>query len=69
MMPVSAAPEWLELIGTSVPFDSIGAAYRAIIYGSDGSLPFTNLLSAALIGIVLTWSSAIFKGRMKRKFR
>jgi len=69
MMPVSAAPEWLELIGTSVPFDSIGAAYRSIIYGSDGSLPFTYLFSAALIGIVLSWGSAIFKGRMKMNFK
>ena len=36
MMPISAAPEWLELIGNSVPFDAIGGAYRAVIFGSDG---------------------------------
>ena len=66
--PVSAAPDWLERIGTAVPFDAIGAAYRAIIFGSDASLPFIWLLSAALIGIVLSWGSAIFKGRMRRRW-
>jgi ABC-2 type transport system permease protein len=66
--PVSAAPDWLERIGTAVPFDAIGAAYRAIIFGSDASLPFIWLSSAALIGIVLSWGSAIFKGRMKRRW-
>ena len=66
--PVSAAPDWLERIGTAVPFDAIGAAYRAIIFGSDASLPFIWLLSAALIGIVLSWGSAIFRGRMRRRW-
>lgn len=66
--PVSAAPEWLERIGTAVPFDAIGAAYRAIIFGSDASLPLMWLLSAALIGIALSWGSAIFKGRMRRRW-
>ena len=66
--PVSAAPDWLERIGTAVPFDAIGAAYRAIIFGSDASLPYIWLLSAALIGIVLSWGSAIFKGRMRRRW-
>ena len=68
LAPVSAAPEWLERIGTVVPFDAIGAAYRAIIFGSDASLPFIWLLSVALIGIVLSWGSAIFKGRMRRRW-
>ena len=66
--PVSAAPDWLERIGTAVPFDAIGAAYRAIIFGSDASLPYIWLLSAALMGIVLSWGSAIFKGRMRRRW-
>ena len=66
--PVSAAPDWLERIGTAVPFDTIGAAYRAIIFGSDASLPYIWLLSAALIGITLSWGSAIFKGRMRRRW-
>jgi len=66
--PVSAAPDWLERIGTAVPFDTIGAAYRSIIFGSDASLPYIWLLSAALIGIILSWGSAIFKGRMKRRW-
>ena len=69
MMPISAAPEWLELIGNSVPFDAIGGAYRAVIFGSDGNLPFTWLLGAALIGLFLSWGSAIFKGRMKRTWK
>ena len=68
MMPLSAAPEWLELVGNLVPFDSIGNAYRAIIFGSDGSLPYYWLLGAALIGLFLSWGSAVFKGRMKRKW-
>ena len=66
--PVSAAPEWLELIGTAVPFDTIGAAYRAIIFGLDANLPYTWLLGSALIGMTLSWGSAIFKGRMKRRW-
>jgi hypothetical protein len=66
--PVSAAPDWLERIGTAVPFDAIGAAYRAIIFSSDASLPYIWLLSAALMGIVLSWGSAIFKGRMRRRW-
>ena len=66
--PVSAAPDWLERIGTAVPFDTIGAAYRAIIFGSDASLPYIWLISAALIGITLSWGSAIFKGRMRRRW-
>jgi len=68
MMPISAAPEWLEYIGNAVPFDSIGTAYRAVIFGSDASLPYTWLLGSALIGLFLSWGSAIFKGRMKRRW-
>ncbi len=67
MMPISAAPDWLERIGTAIPFDSLGEAYRAIIFDSGGSLPFAWLLGAASVGIILSWGSAIFKGRMKRR--
>jgi len=66
--PVSATPDWLESIGTAIPFDAIGAAYRAIIFGSDASLPYTWLLGAALIGMTLSWGSALFKGRMRRRW-
>jgi len=63
MAPVAAAPDWLREIGEVIPFDSIGAAYRGVMYEASGGLPFIWLLSAALIGIILIWSSAIVKGR------
>jgi len=68
MIPLSAAPEWLELIGTWIPFDSIGSAYRAIIFKSNGSLPYLWLAGAALLGLLLNWGSDIFRGRMKRRW-
>jgi ABC-2 type transport system permease protein len=68
MIPLTAAPEWLEFIGTSVPFDSIGSAYRSVMFGSEGSLPFLWLCSAALIGLFLNWVSDILRGRMKRRW-
>jgi len=63
MAPVAAAPDWLRQIGEIIPFDSIGAAYRGVMYDAGGGLPFIWLLSAALIGIILIWGSAIIKGR------
>ena len=63
MAPVAAAPDWLREIGEIIPFDSIGAAYRGVMYDAGGGLPFIWLLSAALIGIILIWGSAIVKGR------
>ena len=63
MAPVAAAPDWLREIGEIIPFDSIGAAYRGVMYEAGGGLPFIWLLSAALIGIILIWGSAIVKGR------
>jgi len=41
----------------------IGSAYRGVMYDAGGGLPFIWLLSAALIGIILIWGSAIVKGR------
>ena len=61
--PVAAAPDWLREIGEVIPFDSIGAAYRGVMYDAGGGLPFIWLLSAALIGIILIWGSAIIRGR------
>ena len=63
MAPVAAAPDWLREIGEIIPFDSIGAAYRGVIYDAGAGLPFIWLLGAALIGIILIWGSAIVKGR------
>ena len=63
MAPVAAAPDWLREIGEIIPFDSIGAAYRGVMYDAGGGLPFIWLLSAALIGIILIWGSAIIRGR------
>jgi len=68
IIPLTAAPEWLELIGTSVPFDSIGRAYRSVIFGSNGELPLLWLGSAAFIGLILNWVSEILRGRMKRRW-
>ena len=68
MIPLAAAPEWLELIGSSVPFDSIGRAYRSVIFGSSGGLPILWLGASAFIGLFLNWSSDIFRGRMKRRW-
>jgi len=59
--PVAAAPDWLREIGEVIPFDSIGAAYRGVMYDAGGDLPFIWLLSAALIGIILIWGSAIIR--------
>jgi len=33
------------------------------MYDASGDLPFNWLLSAALIGIILIWGSAIVKGK------
>ena len=63
MAPVAAAPDWLREIGEVIPFDSIGAAYRGVMYDAGEGLPFTWLLSAALIGIILIWGSAIVRNR------
>ena len=63
MAPVAAAPDWLREIGEVIPFDSIGAAYRGVMYDAGEGLPFTWLLSAALIGIILIWGSAIIRSR------
>jgi ABC-2 type transport system permease protein len=63
MVPVAAAPDWLREIGEVIPFDSIGAAFRGVMYDAGAGLPFIWLLSAALIGIILIWGSAIIKGR------
>ena len=63
MAPVAAAPDWLREIGEVIPFDSIGSAYRGVMYDAGGGLPFIWLLSAALIGIILIWGSAIIRGR------
>ena len=68
VIPLTAAPEWLELIGASVPFDSIGRAYRSVIFGSSGGLPLLWLGSAAFIGLLLNWGSDILRGRMKRRW-
>tara|TARA_B110000305_G_C19456067_1_gene651006 strand:+ start:1383 stop:2405 length:1023 start_codon:yes stop_codon:yes gene_type:complete len=68
LAPIGAAPEWLERIGTAIPFDSLGAGYRSIIFDSGNSLPYIWLLGAASVGIILSWGSAIFKGRMKRRW-
>ena len=68
MIPLTAAPEWLELVGTWIPFDSIGKAYRAIIFESAGRLPYLWLSGAAFIGLLLNWGSDIFRGRMKRRW-
>jgi len=68
MIPLTAAPEWLELVGTWIPFDSIGKAYRAIIFESAESLPYFWLSGAAFIGLLLNWGSDIFRGRMKRRW-
>jgi ABC-type uncharacterized transport system permease subunit len=61
--PVAAAPDWLREIGEVIPFDSIGAAYRGVMYDAGEGLPFIWLLSAALIGIILIWGSAIIRSR------
>ena len=63
MAPVAAAPDWLREIGEVIPFDSIGAAYRGVMYDAGEGLPFTWLLSAALIGIILILGSAIIRSR------
>ena len=63
MAPVAAAPDWLREIGEIIPFDSIGAAYRGVMYDAGAGLPFIWLLSAALIGIILIWGSAIIRSR------
>ena len=63
MAPVAAAPNWLREIGEVIPFDSIGAAYRGVMYDAGEGLPFIWLLSAALIGIILIWGSAIIRSR------
>jgi len=63
MAPVAAAPDWLREIGEVIPFDSIGSAYRGVMYDAGGGLPYIWLLSAAVIGIVLIWGSAIVKSR------
>ena len=63
MAPVAAAPDWLREIGEVIPFDLIGSAYRGVMYDAGGGLPFIWLLSAALIGIILIWGSAIVKDR------
>jgi len=63
MAPVAAAPDWLREIGEIIPFDLIGSTYRGVMYDAGGGLPFIWLLSAALIGIILIWGSAIVKGR------
>jgi len=63
MKKYTAAPDWLREIGEIIPFDSIGAAYRGVMYDAGGGLPFIWLLSAALIGIILIWGSAIIRGR------
>jgi len=68
MIPLNAAPEWLEFIGSSVPFDSIGSAYRSVIFGSEGKLPVLWLCSVAFIGLFLNWVSDILRGRMKRRW-
>ena len=51
----------LREIGEVIPFDSIGSAYRGVMYDAGGDLPFVWLLSAALIGIILIWGSAIIR--------
>jgi ABC-2 type transport system permease protein len=66
MIPLTAAPDWLEFIGTLVPFDSIGRAYRSVIFESNSGLPLLWLGSAAFIGLLLSWVSDILRGRMKR---
>ena len=63
MAPVAAAPDWLRVIGEIIPFDSIGTAYRGVMYEAAGGLPTIWILSAALIGIILIWGSAIVRGR------
>ena len=68
MIPLAAAPEWLEFIGSSIPFDSIGSAYRSVIFGSNGNIPLLWLGSAAAIGLLLNWISDILRGRMKRRW-
>ncbi|MGB0545199.1 MAG: ABC transporter permease [Candidatus Pseudothioglobus sp.] len=68
MIPLTAAPDWLEFIGSMVPFDSIGSTYRSVIFGSNGSIPFLWLGSAAIIGLFLSWVSDILRGRMKRRW-
>jgi len=61
MAPVAAAPDWLRKIGEIIPFDSIGAAYRGVMFDAGGGLPTIWILSAALIGIILIWVSAIVR--------
>ena len=63
MAPVAAAPDWLREIGEVIPFDLIGSAYRGVMYDAGEGLPFIWLLSAALIGIILIWGSAIIRDR------
>ncbi len=60
--PAAAAPEWLSRIAGPVPFDAIGAAYRATVFQSgSATLPWAWLLAAGAAGLVLIWVAAMVR--------
>lgn len=59
MAPVSAAPAWLANVGQIVPFDTLGASYRAVIHGGDFGFAFLWLGATAIAGLALIWLASL----------
>jgi len=65
-MPTAGASPWLARIGAAVPFDQVGAVYRALILG--GPVPQAGMLAAsvAAAGLSLIWLRALAGPRAAR---
>ena len=63
--PLAAAPDWLQSIGAVLPFDQLGAMYRAAVHGGGAGVPYDLLGITAVVGLALIWLGSVFLGRAK----
>lgn len=54
--PIRAIPSWLQPLAETIPFSSVGAAFREAILLQDISLPRAFVLTAAGVGLLLIWA-------------
>ena len=63
--PLAAAPDWLQSVGAVIPFDQLGAMYRAAVLGGGEAIPFDLLGGTAVVGLVFIWLGSVFMGAAK----
>ncbi|GEM_PF-367913 len=63
--PLAAAPDWLQNVSKLLPFDQLGAMYRATVFGGGADIPYDLLAITAATGLVLIWIGSMLRGPVR----